>query len=222
MSRSITLSFRAVQSSKKRAWLTPDTEEALADLICRRFFVPDTPAFRQSVSGALLELTYAWNWEQSGTMTPEETAAVMLTMYNRYALDDACSVAEIPTPFWDSADDLDDQELPAAEGWYGYVDDPEGDPETIGFFEDVAIWTITGLLAISGNVGAAILFSTTAPRFHVAIRTGDVGEIIRILFDNEEKARIDTSHYPANSVVRAPIVGDGSLSTHDLLIIKVG
>ena len=220
-SRWTTSNCRAVPSSKKRAWLTPDTEDAAADLICRRFFVPDTPAFRESVSGALLELTYAWNWELDGSMTPEEAAAIMLTMYNDYALAAGCATAETPTPFWDTADDLDDENTPAAQGWYGYVDQAEGDPETLTFFENAAIWTLTGLLAISGNVGAAILFNTTAPRFHLAVRAGDVGEIIRILFDNEEKARIDTSDYDAGEVIRVPIVGDPAETTHDLLIIKV-
>ena len=211
-----------MQSSKKRAWLTPDTEDALADLVCRRILVPDSPAFRESVNGALLELTYSWNWEQYGTMTPEEAASAMLEIYNDYMLNGECTSSEIPTPFWDSGDDLDDEAPPATESWYGYVDDVDASPETIGFFESVSIWAITGLLAISGNVGAAILFNTTAPRFHLAMRAGDVGEIIRILFDAEEKARIDTSEYDAGEVIRVPIIGDESLSTHQLIIIKAG
>lgn len=200
--------------------MTPDTEDALADLVCRRILVPDSPAFRESVSGALLELTHSWNWEQYGTMTPDEAASAMLEIYNDYMLNGECTSSEIPTPFWDDATDLDDQEPAGAQSWYGYVDEPDAEPAEITFFESAAIWTITGLLAISGNVGAAILYHTIAPRFAVAVRTGDVGEIIRILFDGEEQARIDTAAHPANSVVRVPVVGDASLSTHELLIIK--
>ena len=208
-------------SSKPRAWLTPDSDDALADLVCKRILVPDSPAFRESVSGALLELTHSWNWEQYGTMTPDEAALAMLEIYNDYMLNGECGTSEVPTPFWDSGDDLDDENTPALEQWYGYVDEPDGDPAELTFFENAAIWTITGLLAISGNVGAAILFNTTAPRFHLAIRAGDVGEIIRILFDDEEKARVNTGDYSPNEVIRVPIVGDPDIATHDLMIIKV-
>ena len=209
-------------SSKKRAWLTPDSADALADLVCKRVFVPDSQPFRESVNGALLELTYAWNWEQFGSMTPEETADAMRDIYDEYMLNGDCVSSDLPTPFWDTPDDLDDEASPATESWYGYVDNPEGDPATIGFFESAAIWTITGLLAISGNVGAAIAFHTIAPRFHLAIQRGDVGEIIRILFDDEEKARVNTASYAPGDVIRVPIVGDETLSTHTLMIIKAG
>lgn len=211
-----------MQSSKKHAWLTPDNADALAELVCKRILVPDSQPFRESVNGALLELTHAWNWEQYGSMTPEETAAAMLDIYDEYMLNGDCTTEQVGTPFWDDATDVDDQLPSGTQSWYGYVDDAEADPAEIGFFENAVIWTITGLLAVGVDVNAAILFHTIAPRFHVAMRSSDIGEIIRILADGEEQARIDTSDYAPNSIIRVPVVLDDTLAGHDLLIVKAG
>ena len=195
------------------------------ELLCISFAIPDEPLYRAAFWGAVTELTHGWVWGEDQDLTDEQKDEIAL-MWIQALLDpnnqQACGNSQIPTPFWDTGDDLDDEATPATESWYGYVDDVDASPETIGFFESVSIWAITGLLAISGNVGAAILFNTTAPRFHLAMRAGDVGEIIRILFDAEEKAKIDTSEYTPGEVIRVPIVGDPDLTTHQLMIIKAG
>ena len=153
-----------MDKSKQRAWLTPDNEEALADLVCRRFFIPDAPGLRESVSGALLELTYEWNWEQSGTMTPAEAASIMLEMYNRYALDTACS-NEIPAPYWEADEDNESGQQDAlSQSWYGVVTSEV-------WYEQLADWTIAGFLAIAATPAAAITYLTYVPRFRLALRT---------------------------------------------------
>jgi hypothetical protein len=53
-------------------------------LVCRTVFIPDDPAFRAAVRGALLELAYEYNWEQEGVATPAEYAALALEMVDTF------------------------------------------------------------------------------------------------------------------------------------------
>ena len=162
-----------MDKSKRRAWLTPDSEEALADLLCKRFFIPDAPGLRESVSGALLELTYEWNWEQFGTMTPAEAASIMLEMYNRYALDTACG-SEVPAPYWEGGEDNEGGQASAlSQSWYGVVTSEV-------WYEQLADWTIAGFLAIAATPAAAITYLTYVPRFRLALRTHDIGSAVKI------------------------------------------
>ena len=59
-----------------RAWLTIDEPGVET---CRVFHIPEN--FVPHVMGALGELTYADNWEQDGTLTPDECAEFMGAMW---------------------------------------------------------------------------------------------------------------------------------------------
>jgi len=59
-------------------WLTPDTIPS--DGLRRWLCIPNTPALIAAVTGALLPLTYAENWEAYGTITPDEAALAMSLM----------------------------------------------------------------------------------------------------------------------------------------------
>lgn len=69
--------------SKTSAWLTPD--EIPADFYCRALSIPANIYIQAAVTGALLELTFPEKWEQVGAVTPEEMAAAMLTMLNKFS-----------------------------------------------------------------------------------------------------------------------------------------
>lgn len=69
-------------------YLTPDSIPA--DDICRPLLIPNSEQWLALVSGAVSELAKDWNWEQFGSVTPEEAAERMLTMLNNY-YDDSCS-----------------------------------------------------------------------------------------------------------------------------------
>jgi len=56
----------------KFGWLTPDLTQLSAPVICREIAVPGD--LWQFVTGALLELTRSYNWEQHGTASPDESA----------------------------------------------------------------------------------------------------------------------------------------------------
>lgn len=75
----------------RRAWLTPDTpppEEERG----RCFSVPDDLALVGAVTGALIPLTNADNWEAYGTMTPQEAADIMSAAFESF-VDSDCSNA---------------------------------------------------------------------------------------------------------------------------------
>jgi hypothetical protein len=59
-------------------WLTPDNDPSLVE---RVIFIPDGVEWEAAFLGAFLELTDAENWEQHGSLTPEETAAKWLEAY---------------------------------------------------------------------------------------------------------------------------------------------
>jgi len=59
-------------------YLTPDTPPG--DLTCWTLIIPNAPDWLAIVSGALLVLGQAYNFEQFGTATPEDTAAFFRDM----------------------------------------------------------------------------------------------------------------------------------------------
>lgn len=65
------------------------------EFICRRLKIPATLDILIAVSGALEELTHAENWESMGSVTPEEIALAMDTMYQDYRKDSACMIGSI-------------------------------------------------------------------------------------------------------------------------------
>lgn len=68
---------------------------AATDYICRRVRIPNDLAIIEAVNGALTELTKPYNWEQEGSDTPDETAALMLLMYREYFGSDACMIGAV-------------------------------------------------------------------------------------------------------------------------------
>lgn len=78
----------------RAAWLTGNTITA-TDFICRRVRIPNDFELITAVNGALLSLIYAYNWEQFGAATPEQTAALMQTMFYEYIESDVCMIGTI-------------------------------------------------------------------------------------------------------------------------------
>lgn len=58
-----------------RAWLTPDGSIPSSQ-ICLRIAVPDGLEWRAALRGAIVSLAEEQNWEQFGSVTPEEAAMV--------------------------------------------------------------------------------------------------------------------------------------------------
>lgn len=80
----------------RNRWLTPDS--APASKICRRVFIPNSVDWLAIVAGCLNELIYEYNFEQHGTATPAETAAIFAEMFDTFSLDGDCRmIGEIIT-----------------------------------------------------------------------------------------------------------------------------
>lgn len=73
-------------------YLTPDTIPT--ERVCRTLKIPADLDIVGAVSGALLELTKPYNWEQFGAVTPDEIAQEMVVMLNDY-LESECEAGSM-------------------------------------------------------------------------------------------------------------------------------
>lgn len=165
------------------------------------------------MDGALAELTFPYNYELWGTLTPQETAEYMAEMLWNFGETPApCDEADdVPAPYWDDPEDADD-ELPAEEQiWYGRM-------EGTTFVEDVAIWVITGFIAYSGDIGAAIAFKTFAPRFVLAWKQDGIAGAVRVFIDGVDNGLLDTNS-PTPGIIEKDFVGDPEIEEHDILMV---
>lgn len=97
-------------------WLTPDTE---GGIVCRPLRIP--AEFLPMVSGALGLLCDEYNWEEFGTLTPEECAGVMLDMWMAYTSEGGCMIGQVA---WFAVDTLPDYVLSCDGSTYNRVDYP--------------------------------------------------------------------------------------------------
>lgn len=128
---------------------------------------------------------------------------------------------EIDTPYWDDATDVEDEASIDDQIWYGTVTDPEAPPDELDFVENALVWIFTGLIALATpelGFAPAIAFNTIAPKFLIAQKAGDVGEIIRIVVDGQEAARVDTTGR-SGEIISTPVYGDPSLDMHQIYVI---
>lgn len=201
-----------------KGYLTPDNLPV--DDHCRTFRIPDDVQWLSVFMGALLPLIYPENWQQSGSLTPDESAEVMLNvLWDAYERDyGICPV--LPTPFWDTVVDVDD-EYP--EGtltpWYGTAIVTYHSPPEVTFVEQLSIWAIAGFIAYAGSPAAAIAYLTIAPKFVIALKTGNLGAIVDIIVDASRVGRVDT--YSASpGIIRVPIVANPDLDEHQIYLVK--
>jgi len=201
--------------------LYPTPEDLPLETACLSISLPNNPAWTGLVYGVLLTLTDPESYQVlDGGLDREVVADVFNDVVIDLMLDpEQCRT--VPTPFWDEAQDLDD-EMPADDQiWYGEVDDPEAPPEEITFIDNAAIWLITGFVAYAGDIGAAIFFHTIAPRFVLAWKRGDVGEIIRVIIDSADYGTVDTGTVDVGEIVQLNVLPDPELESHDILLVKV-
>lgn len=204
----------------QKGFPTPDDTPLTEGYLLFKF--PDSNDWAGVLLGAAQALTYEWNWYNWGEMLPFEAADAWKDIVNQapYNLVERGA----PTPYWDTDDDVDD-ELPADEQpWYGYVEDPEAPPDELTFVEQFGIWGITGFLAFATwEVGfaPAIIFNSIAPKFVLAFKRGDVGEVIRIIVDANEAAMVDTSAAAPGDVLRVPIIAGDDETSRQITIIQV-
>lgn len=141
-------------------WLTPD-EPPERKFYTRRLVIPAAFDWLALFNGCLVELTKPWNYEEQGTLTPDETAEIMSGIYEQYLAFDN------EPPDWETPDDLD-----------GLPEQP--------WYESLSDWIIQGFLAITFTPEAAIVYQATVPKLRIAIRTGNLGALFRVLINGVE------------------------------------
>jgi len=165
---------------------------------CRQLTIPSNSAWFGVVMGALELLTHPENWQQyEGGISREDAAAQAQQIVDEaYALAELgqCS-AIIETPYWDTAANVVTDEPVDTQPWYGVLYDDES-----SFRENVENWALAGLVAYAAGAGAAIAFLTIARRFRIAVRTHDLGGIVRAFIDGAQVAEVDTYSASPNIV----------------------
>lgn len=185
---------------------------------------PADKLWRGNLTNALLMLTQAWRWEQvqETDLDPATVAEVWREIVWAWLDSPALCAATYPTPFWDDAADLDDQ-LPAdAQTWYGEVTDPDAPADEITFLDNAAIWVITGFIAATGDIGAAIAFNTIAPRFVLAWYRGDAGEIWRVVVNAADYGTVDTTANSPGDIIELDVLTDGETEMNEFFLIRTG
>lgn len=164
------------------------------------------PAWQQVLLGALEQLVNPATWagtdeEKTLALQRAETLRLMMTV----------DIETAPAPYWDNAEDADDQEPEAEQPWYGKMDG-------LDFKEELGIWVITGFIAYSGQIGAAIAFKTFAPRFALAWKRGGIVAAVRVFIDGVDNGLLDTSGAP-DTILEKDYIGDPGLDEHDILMV---
>jgi len=74
-------------------WLTPDSIPT--NRVCRVLSIPASSEWLALVSGALLELTKEWNWEEFGSITAEQAAEEATSVFMDYYEERPCMIGAI-------------------------------------------------------------------------------------------------------------------------------
>lgn len=165
-----------------------------------------SPAWQPLLEGALMQLllpsTYQGDHDAKIlALNRAETLRMMLTE----PIDEA-----IPTPYWDEAQDLDDEAPASTQTWYGIFDGT--------FQETVENFVIAGFIAATGEIGGAVFFLTIAPKFRLAWKTGDLGGIVRVFIDAADAGTVNTFS-ETEGIIEQDFVGDPDLEEHEVLIV---
>jgi len=219
--------MRPQNSDPISGFLTTDTPDD-DDLLCRSFSIPNDTRWLGNFMGALLALTEEKNWKPFGNMTPTECADAYaeIIRLGLPGMVNACPSNDVPAPVWDEDSEVDDESPGDIQPWYGEVTNPEAPPEELEFVPQLAIWVITGFLAIATvEIGStpAIAFAAIAPKFALAQQRGELGEIIKIFFNLPDAPRefvksVDTTPYAPGEVIEIPIIVGEEYTTRNFLV----
>jgi len=132
---------------------------------------------------------------------------------------------EIPAPYWDDDEDVDDEMPVEDQDWYGMVTNPFAPADELTFVEDATIWIISAFVALvlapalPAGVAAGLAFRTLATRFTLAFRRGDIIEQIRIVIDAQDYGTVNTGDVAEGEIIELQINGLDEADFHDILLV---
>lgn len=141
-------------------YLTPDFPPDNQQFV-RRIVLPASNKWTAVFDGLLLDLTRPWNWQKQGEMTPDEVADWWSQRYAEFT----SNFSEAPE--YDTPENVDGEPV---QPWYEQLED----------------WIIAGFLAITFTPLAALTYTTTVPKIRVALRTGNIGALFKVLINGVE------------------------------------
>jgi len=199
----------------------PDVDPDDPDL--EMILVEYNPEWTAVLMAAVDQLLQYSSWE--GTHD-EKIQAVNRASNLKWLLQEPVSVSqEIPAPYWDSDEDVDDSETPDEQEWYGMVTNPTAPANELTFVENAVIWIFTGFIALvlapalPVGVAAGLAFRTLATRFTLAFRRGDIIEQIRIIIDAKDYGTVNTGDVAVGDIIELQVNGLDEADFHDILLV---
>lgn len=195
----------------------PTPDSLPEETVCRTLTIPNETVFLSCFMGALRVLAEAENWQQTGSITPEEAAAAAFEIIDQAYNANVCPSDTVDTPYWDDSVDVDDELPDDEQPWYGQVADAASAPTELDFIEDATIWAFSGLIVLSlglAGVAPALAFRTTASKFVLSYKNGGTGNIIRFFVDGVKIYQgVDTG---GGEITDVPVIGDPDEDTHQI------
>jgi hypothetical protein len=201
--------------------IPPDVDPDDPDL--EMLLVEYNPAWTQVLMAACDQLGQysAWVGDED-----EKKLAVNRAQVLKWLLQKPVDITEeVPAPYWDSDEDVDDEEPADEQEWYGMVTNPTAPADELTFVENAVIWIFTGFIALvlapalPAGVAAGLAFRTLATRFTLAFRRGDIIEQIRIIIDAQDYGEVNTGDVAVGEIIEINIDGLEDLSAHDILLV---
>lgn len=199
----------------------PDVDPDDPDL--EMILVEYNPEWTAVLMAAVDQLLQYSSWE--GTHD-EKILAVNRASNLKWLLQEPVDIAEeVPAPYWDDDEDVDDEAPADEQEWYGMVTNPTAPANELTFVENAVIWIFTGFIALvlapalPAGVAAGLAFRTLATRFTLAFRRGDIIEQIRIIIDAKDYGTVNTGDVAVGEVIELDVNGLEDLDFHDILLV---
>lgn len=181
------------------------------------------PAWTEVLMAAVDQLLQYSSWEGDHDA---KILAVNRASNLKWLLQEPVDITEeVPAPYWDSDEDVDDEEPAETQEWYGMVTNPTAPADELTFVENAVIWIFTGFIALvlapalPAGVAAGLAFRTLATRFTLAFRRGDVIEQIRIIIDAKDYGTVNTGDVAVGEIIEVDVNGIDPADFHDILLV---
>jgi hypothetical protein len=183
-----------------------------------------SPEWTKVLMGAVDQLLQYSSWTGDHD---EKILAVNRATNLKILLQTPVEVSEdIPAPYWDTEEDVDDSLPPDEQDWYGYVESATAPADEMTFVQSAVIWILTGFVALVLSptlpigAAAAVTFRTLATRFTLAFNRGDVGEQFRVIIDAEDYGNVETEGLAVGDIVELNVDGLPDAAYHDIMIVR--